>query len=306
MDKTDKIEELRRYLLELEEEEKKEKSPQEENLDRAGALIEGLKDSEASERREEINEIADDQISRGNERSDTAAGKSDELYTALRDFIGKQDGRYDDLIAAIIGDGEGKNAASIRESYAEAGDRAVGHTLAENAAENGGNPDTYAAAQGDRRKLAYLNEGEAAVRADYEAQLDRLLEAIQASSGDLGDLFGLVQDNVSGDNEAAKNHLSIGESLFSSLMDADNDAAKNASDTLAKLFDKLTDGRYLGDISPMQVDREFIEMTKGGGGQAPAYSERDALIALWEKYPTMHAYILEKYEDLIKPDYRFE
>ena len=61
---------------------------------------------------------------------------------------------------------------------------------------------------------------------------------------------------------------------------------------LAELFDEITDGTHLGNISPMQIDEEYFSlMSKEGGG----HKSREALLILWDKYPTMRSYITKKY-----------
>jgi acetyl esterase/lipase len=58
---------------------------------------------------------------------------------------------------------------------------------------------------------------------------------------------------------------------------------------------------------PVQNSLLFADaMTKAGENSSAAYTPVDALILLWDKYPTMHAYLLEKYEKVLNPDYSFE
>lgn len=268
-----------------------------------------LANREGEQYRETVAGVAGNQTDRGNALSDTATGKSNQLYEALLAFTGKQDGRYDQLLQAIAQNDYAKAPGSgeILSRYEQAGEKAAGHAIAESAADNGGNPDSYAAAQANRQRLSFTEAGEAQAAAQYGEQLDRLLTAIQASSGDLSDLFSLLQDNTDSDREAAADHIAAGESLFSSLLDAQNDARDTSAETLSTLFDQLTSGRYLGNLSPMQIDREFLQLTTPGDGTQSAYSDRDALILLWDKYPTMRTYLLEKYEKFNEePPYTFQ
>ena len=117
----------------------------------------------------------------------------------------------------------------------------------------------------------------------------------------MAELFGLVQGNADGDADLAGKHLDISEGLFGSLADAVTSADSIASDTLSELFDEVTNGIYLGNISPMQIDNEYKALVSRNG-----YSIGDALLVLWDKYPTMRPYIVEKYEFLTKPTYTFE
>ena len=276
-----------------------EKSPAENFKD----LADSLKDEEGGALREEVGATAEDTTDRGTERSESAAKKNDALYEELAAFIGKQDGRYDGLIDAILKDpAESEIGRALLARYMQAGEDSARHTTAAAAGENGGNLDSYAAAQARRQMLDYQSAGEEAAAEAYGKQLDRVLEALGASTEDLTKLFGLAGDSAELDADLAKTLLGTGESLFSSLLDAQTKAEEIESDRLAEMFDKITDGALLGNISPMQIDEEYYAlMSEAGGG----HKSREALLILWNKYPTMRAYIANKY-DAIANGYIFE
>lgn len=320
------VHKLREYLMLLDREKRKEDeklsslpeitkpeavlAPEKAEEPTAGAeaaakLNEALKNEKAEAGREELRETAKELTGSGQASADTASRKNAALYEALTAFLGKQDGRYDGLIEAILGGdyAASAGATALRDRYTAAGERAAGHAAADRAAENGGNPDSYATAQANRQRLAFTEAGEEAAADYYGEQLDRLLTAIGAASKDVGGLLGQVQDNADADAELAKTQLGTGESLFSSILSAENDAQKISTETLIELYDKLIDGRYAAgkSVSPMQIDREFDQLTGYAGGK----TRQEALLILWDKYPTMHPYILEKYDKLVNPDYTF-
>lgn len=337
------IRNLRRYLIELEEaeaakknryfgvepitptaplasniipEEPKKEEPEEEKLpytppeegesaaEGFAALTESLKNQEAAETRGEVKESAEEAEQQGNAYSESAGEKNSEIYEALSAFVGKQDGRYDSLIAAILADPAASEAGrAVLERYREAGESQARHTLAEQIAENGGNPDSYAATQAKRGLLDYRRAGEEAAAALYGEQLDRMLTALGASSKDLADLFGLMQDNADADADLAGTHLGMAESLFSSLMDAENKADEISSEKLIELFDEITGNTHLGNISPMQIDDEYYALI--GDGENGGHSVREALLILWDKYPSMRAYITKKYDFVTGGDFIF-
>lgn len=68
-------------------------------------------------------------------------------------------------------------AQAIRASYALSGDKAADGAAAENAADNGGNLDTYAAAQANRAKRDFITAGEDAVAARAKSVEDGLIAA---------------------------------------------------------------------------------------------------------------------------------
>lgn len=325
---------LRRYLIELEEAEKAKKThyfgeerteptavlaapkaPEGEKTEEVGTeeklpmtapeeekspaenfaeLAESLKDGEGVALREEVGEKAEDAMDRGSERSESAATKNDELYSTLSAFIGKQDGRYDELIEAILKDPtESEIGRALLARYTQAGENAARHTVADVAGDNAGNTDSYAAAQARRQMIDYQTAGEEAAAEAYGKQIDRMLSALGASTEDLAKLFGLAGDSAELDATLAETEYGTGKSLFSSLLDAQVKAEEIGTERLAELFDEITDGTALGGISPMQIDEEYYNlMSEEGGG----HKSREALLILWDKYPTMRSYITRKYE----------
>lgn len=248
--------------------------------------------------------VADDRLSFGSEQKKETGAKSSALYDLLLDFTRKQESRYDKLIDEIKGGSylDSDTAKSILASYEEKGKAAAGHALAEAAAANGGNPDTYAAAQGNRQRLAFLDAGHEAARSYYSEQLERLLSAVRASSADTGELFGAMQDNLDGAGERAENDLSIGADLLKLLSDAREKREENAR---RELSEKEEAAKEAAKISPMEIDAEYKRLLAEKTNGKPKHTPTSALALLWDKYPDMRNYIEEKYKSVLTPEYVF-
>lgn len=257
---------------------------------------------------------------------ESAVQKSDGLYEALAAFAGKQDGRYDTLISQISEKGY-RNFAGVSDLlayYAAQGDRAAGNAAANAAADNGGNPDSYAAAQAARKRLDFADAGTEAALGYYNAQLDKWLAAIRAAGADASDIYGLMQDNVDGTHAAATDEGKLGEGLFASLADMENTRTEAEADAFSALlshYAKLQANGGAGNgaangaggtagetvaISPMEIDQEYELLLNPKNGVYPKYSATEALILLWKKYPNMHEYLLKKYDKVLNPDYTFK
>ena len=261
-----------------------------------------------------------DRLTAADALRDSAQEKGNALFDALMAFAGKQDARYESLVGQISEKGyrDFAGVADILADYAAAGDRAAGQAAATAAMENNGNPDSYAAAQAARKRLDFTEAGNAAALDYYNGQLDRWLSALQAAGSDASDLYALMQKNVDGTHDAASAEGEIGESIFSSLADLQGVKEQADADRFSALlshYEKVrgaskTDKESAGTggtasaPSPMEIDREYDALVKGVGGDT-ALTSREALIELWKKYPSMHEYLLKKYEGLLNPSYQF-
>ncbi|MBQ8350755.1 MAG: hypothetical protein IJY20_01765 [Clostridia bacterium] len=258
---------------------------------------------------------ASDRFAASDALRENATEKGDTLYDALLSFAGKQDGRYDALIDQISQKGyrDFAGVSDILSSYAAQGDRAAGYAAAGGAIENGGNPDSYAAAQAARKRLDFTEAGNAAALSYYNDQLDRWLSTLQAAGSDATDIYALMQDNVDSTHAAATEEGKRGEGLFASLADLQSTRAEADADQFSSLLSHYTkvkeeEGEKIDKdaISPMEIDREYEAMLAGEGQSGTALTSTDALIALWQKYPTMREYLLEKYDKILNPDYVFK
>ncbi len=283
-------------------------TPKPETLDSiADSLREALGTNAYKETENSMKDLAASEKNAGTAAESEAARRSAELYSLLLSFGSKQNGRYDDLIAQIAEGDYRKNAGAtaILEEYRAAADRSAAHAFADEAAENGGNPDSYAAAQAARGRLAVTKAGEEAARAYYGEQLDRLLSAISASGADMSRIYGTLQDNANERSDAADDALSLAAGLYEKLGTLQND--RRESDL--KLYSSLLErGEETGvknpDISPMEIDREYESLI--GGDTNDDTAKITALITLWQKYPTMREYLCEKYEKVLKTSFLFK
>jgi hypothetical protein len=253
---------------------------------------------------------AEDRFAASDALRESAEGKGEALFEALMSFAGKQDGRYDALIGQISDKGyrDFAGVSDILADYAAAGDRAAGKAAGAAAIENGGNPDSYAAAQAARKRLDFTNAGNAAALDYYNGQLDRWLATLQAAGDDAGELYALLQQNVDGTHEAATEEGKRGESIFASLTDLQGVKEKADADRFSSLlshYGKVREESKASAVSPMEIDREYDALIKGVGGDT-ALSPSEALISLWKTYPTMHDYLLGKYKELLNPSYEFK
>ncbi len=262
-------------------------------------------EEEAAATRGELAETAGDRTEAGESERVHANEKSDALYAALSAFANKQEGRYDTLYDMVFRNDYKSNAgaAEILYGYLANGGTAAGHTYAGAAGQNNGNGDTYAAALSASTKNEYARTGDAAARQYYGEQLDRMLAVLQAASGDMTDIYGAMQDNIDTAQDTANRDLSIGADLLATLIDAQESAKKNEANIYSDL---LGDAHKYSDasISPMELDTLYKELTEGKDGLA-AMSPSNALVALWNKYPDMRSYIMQKYSDLSASDYTF-
>lgn len=244
-------------------------------------------------------------LDRGKTESERAAAHSGTLYNLLLDFTKKQESRYDRLLAEMeSGDYLASDAAkSIVASYAARGREAAGHAAAEAAAANGGNPDTYAAHQANRQRLAFEEAGQAAAKEYYRERLEGLLSALRGTTADIGGLYGGLQDNIDATDKRAQNDLSIGAELLKALASAREKEKESTLDILSGLAEK---NEKKEEISPMEIDLAYNALMAETVGDKKKHTPTTALKLLWERYPAMREYIAKKYEDVVGPYHYFE
>lgn len=269
-----------------------------------GELLDEKKEVESATF-EKMASTADSEIARGESIATATDTRANALYELLLGFTGKQEDRYDRLIAEME-EGDymaNETARAILASYEEKGKRASAHSAADGAAANGGNPNTYAAAQANRQSLSFLDAGHEAAQEYYHNQLDRLLSAVRAASADMGDLYGELDSQLSTADKRAESALSIGAELLEALAKAQDTSAKTNASLLSDISEKKTEE---GAISPMEFDKEYKALLTEKVLGRPKYTAVEALTVLWNKYPAMREYILEEYEDIVNPPFVFE
>lgn len=109
----------------------------------------------------------------------TVTGKIDHLYGSQTSDKKYVTGKYDRLEDYIYGnpfeDEEGK---SIMSNYQFKGKTASGNAVANGGASNGGNIDSYAAANANRQQLAFTNAGTQAVLDNFNSRINNLRGAL--------------------------------------------------------------------------------------------------------------------------------
>lgn len=268
------------------------------------ALSDPALDRERKETVSSIKSLASTWSDKASNRADSAAKKSDEIYSLLSSLGISQKKSYDELSDFIkSGDYLSTPAAqSILSSYLRAAGVASDNETASSAGDNSGNPDSYGAANAHRQRLAYTDAANDAALDFYERQADRLAELIATSGDGLAGIYSQMQDNADSDSDFALESLSSVRGALSDLLASETDEQKLEYDAIAKLYDK-----YVGEekeeeepaeptssMSPMGIDKEYDRLKRKG------VSGTDALITLWNAYPEMRDYIADKYEDILR------
>lgn len=114
-----------------------------------------------------------------------------------------------------------KGAKAIRAAYAVSAKNASDGAAAEGAAENGGNLDSYAAAQANRARRDYITAGEEAVG----KRAEKIFDVLTAADKNLVTAFGTVANAISDSGSQAQKSQS--------------DNAGNDSDLLASAIKAL-------------------------------------------------------------------
>lgn len=250
--------------------------------------------AEGEEVRAAMKEEADKRLEAGSAEREAANQKSEELFAALAAFAEKQDKRYDELLQ-LVQENDYKNAPGTEEllySYLRGAETVAADSAASLAGENGGNGDSYSVAMAARAQKEHAAKGEAAARDYYSDYLDRILRVLEASGSDMNDLYGHMQDNVDTAQKTGSTDLTLGTDLLKELSGAVEAERKLEADAFSELLSQGNSTAGM-EVSPMRVDKEYAALiAKGEGG---GYSEEDALMLLWDRYPAMRSYILEKY-----------
>lgn len=206
---------------------------QTEGYDASGALAESAADSESLRLRQ--NELAD--------------------------RIGEA---YADLFSRVKNGTAGSTqTAEIQESYRKAGENAALGAIADSAAENSGNINSYAAANAHRQYQTYLNAGATAVANAASKETSDLLSILEGLSDSTNASLKAMQDRIENDRSTAV-------SVYKTDTERDTDL-------------------YKAELSAAEKERS--DRLKLG---APAIREGDSREEREEKYMT---YLLEAYPD---------
>ncbi len=123
-------------------------------------------------------------------RADREAGEyAKQLQAQMNDLYDRLTGGFEDVSGYVTGNYyDTDEAKSILAQYRSLGQSAAANAAASAAAENGGNPDSYAAAQARRQLLGYTDAAADALRAQKESNVSSLLENLKQLSSGTGEL----------------------------------------------------------------------------------------------------------------------
>lgn len=199
---------------------------------------------------------------------------SAELNELIKQYIGEQSGRYDDLYNWLKTSNpyETDVAKSIMQYYNAQGGKAANGVTAEGIAQNAGNIDSYAAANALRQQLDFTNAGNQAVLNQYNAQSGKMLDTLKALGVDVGDaqdrLMGILGGNQAYNAELAGQY-NDGTAEILGLINqnalAGNAAAVDALQSILGLYEAgMTNdtNRYLGQLGTageLLANRESLE-----------------------------------------------
>ena len=167
-----------------------------------------------------------------------------ELETLYRDLYGRQrDGDYTRT----------PYYQTIMDQYGIRGDNAANAEYASAAAANGGNLDSYAAANARRQQLAYRNAAQTAALNAYNAEIGNMLQTLQSLGVNVNDLYGTWSGDLasqrSGANAAygydTQRYLSDND-YRAALAGYDRDRYKSDNDLTGTIYKSNTD-RYKSD-----------------------------------------------------------
>lgn len=290
----------------VKEEEEEPKVPTFEDI--VGGIRDALRGTDGEgDAADSARELADSLTADAEDRGAAATKKSDEVYALLSALGEKQRGDYADLAEQIkSGDYLSSPAAkAIFDSYMSAAGVASDNATADSAAGNGGNADSYGAANAHRQRLSYTDAAHKAALDLYERQADRLASLISSSGADLSDIYAEMQNNADSDADRAAKSVDDVSEMLRALLSSEDGQRELEYEAVGKLFDRYADLVMPEEEevevdetphSPMLVDKEYDRL-KGSGA-----STVDALIRLWKIYPDMREYIAEKYEKILKGD----
>lgn len=193
---------------------------------------------------------AEGEMNAASAERDRVIYKQNELYDKLRDEY--------DVLAELERSGErSEYAEEIYERFKNAGENAALHAVAGNAAENGGNISSYAAANAHRQMIDYLSAGEeAAYNVDRERR-QTALDILSNMSSDLGDILDVTADTLNDKQSAAANRYATDKESATVTGGGDADKAgspgETASERMSTYIETLIDTypRYAQEIKKL-------------------------------------------------------
>lgn len=171
-----------------------------------------------------------------------------ELETLYRDLYGRQrDGDYT----------RAPYYQTIIDQYGIAGDNAANAERAAAAGNNGGNLDSYAAANARRQQLSYRNAAQTAALNAYNAEIGNMLQTLQQLGVNVNDLYGTWSGDLASQRSGA--NAAYGYDTQRYLSDNDYRAALAGYDRDRYLSNNdLTGTIYKSNTDRYKSDNELL------------------------------------------------
>ena len=128
----------------------------------------------------------------GGSTSVAPSGDSSDYSKQISESIAKLESDYRNLLNSVQNGDYTKKSyyQTILDSYGLAGDDAASDAAASAAGANGGNLDSYAAANARRQELAYRNAAQNAALSAYNAEIENMLNTLSGLGVNVNDLYG--------------------------------------------------------------------------------------------------------------------
>ena len=178
---------------------------------------------------------------------DSTNQQSQNYQDNIYKYINDQSGRYGSLNNYNLNTNpyDTETAKSILATYGVKGANASDNAIADSSGDNGGNIDSYAAANAKRQQLAFTTAGNEAVLSDFDSRVTRSLQILQSLGVDVGDALDKVGSNIDSQITQNANTLSGANTAMSTAVNGavTSDANKTTavSDILKNLLSLKTD-----------------------------------------------------------------
>ena len=156
---------------------------------------------------------------------------------------------------------------TIMESYGIAGDDAADAESASGAGANGGNLDSYAAANARRQKLAFKNAGQSAALAAYNAEIGNLLNTLNSLGVNVNDLYATWSGDLSSQRENATNRY---------LGELESETTKYVSDNELEGTKYVSDNNLAASKYAADTERYMAELASADNRYAIDANSADA------------------------------
>lgn len=209
---------------------------------------------------------------------------------------------------------------SIMEGFTKQGDRSAGNAMADSASSNGGNLDSFAAAEGARQRAAFEQLGKQAVLEDFNVRLNHVNDVFNnlgiynqnqyASMGDTVSRETAISQQVFDNDQTGKNNEVSRDTAVSGItgyIPSKYEIDTNPFFKDGKLIDENTDYQAVIDSATKQLETEtdpnqiaVLQATVRAANQARNYKIQNN-IGKYGKYAgTMKAVSPEENADMRK------